>query len=44
MNAAKKRAEITIYGDAGHANTRGYQPKAAADAWRRTLSFLDRSL
>jgi pimeloyl-ACP methyl ester carboxylesterase len=49
MNAVKKLVEIKIYDDAGHAfenpvNTRGYRPKAAADAWRRTLSFLDRSL
>jgi carboxymethylenebutenolidase len=49
MNAAKKRAEINIYENAGHAfanpaNTRGYQPKAAADAWLRTLTFLNQSL
>ena len=49
MNALRKLVEIKIYDDTGHAfenpvNTRGYRPKAAADAWRRTLSFLDRSL
>lgn len=49
INAVKKLVEIKTYDDMGHAfenpvNTRGYRPKAAVDAWRRTLSFLDRSL
>jgi len=49
MNAAKKLVEITIYDGAGHAfenpaNLRAYRPKAAADAWLRTLTFLAQSL
>lgn len=40
-----KTAEIVIYDDADHAfaNPSGtrYEPQAAADAWRRTLAFLD---
>lgn len=49
MNTLKKLVEIKIYDDAGHAfenptNTRGYRPHAAADAWLRTLTFLNQSL
>lgn len=49
MNAAKKLVEITIYEGAGHAfenpsNLQAFRPKAAADAWLRTLTFLERSL
>jgi carboxymethylenebutenolidase len=49
MNAVKKLVEIKIYDGAGHAfenpaNIRGYRPKAAADAWLRTLTFLNQSL
>jgi carboxymethylenebutenolidase len=43
-----KTAEIVIYEDAGHAfaNPSGtrYHPAAAADAWQRTLEFLDEHL
>ncbi|MDX1454846.1 MAG: dienelactone hydrolase family protein [Gammaproteobacteria bacterium] len=43
-----KNAEIVIYDGAGHAfaNPTGqnFQPEAAADAWERTLVFLDRNL
>jgi len=40
-----KRVEIKIYPDAGHAfenpnNKAGYRPDDAADAWKRTLTFL----
>ena len=49
MNAAKKLVEIKIYDGAGHAfenptNILGFRPKAAADAWLRTLTFLNQSL
>ena len=40
-----KRVEIKIYPDAGHAfenpnNKAGYRPDDAADAWKRTITFL----
>lgn len=40
-----KKIEIKIYDDAGHAlenpnNPDGYRPADAADAWKRTISFL----
>ena len=40
-----KRGEIKIYPDAGHAfenpnNKAGYRPDDAADAWKRTITFL----
>jgi len=40
-----KRVEIKIYSDAGHAfenpnNKEGYRAEDAADAWKRTLTFL----
>lgn len=49
MKALNKPVEIIIYKGAGHAfenstNKRGYRPQAAADAWLRTLVFLDQSL
>jgi len=49
MNAAKKHVEIKIYDGAGHAfenpaNLLRFRPKAAADAWLRTLTFLAQSL
>jgi carboxymethylenebutenolidase len=44
-----KRMEIVIYPDAGHAfenpnNIKGYRINDAADAWRRTLKFLQINL
>ena len=44
-----KKVEITIYPDAGHAfenpnNKDGYRPNDAADAWKRTVAFLDENL
>lgn len=44
-----KNVEIMIYPDAGHAfenpnNKDGYRAEDAADAWRRTISFLDQTL
>ncbi|NHA13512.1 dienelactone hydrolase family protein [Thioalkalivibrio sp. XN279] len=48
LQALGKTHEIVIYDDADHAfaNPSGtrYQPEAAADAWRRTLAFLDEHL
>jgi carboxymethylenebutenolidase len=49
MNAVKKLVEIKIYEGAGHAfenptDVLGFRPKAAADAWLRTLTFLNQSL
>ncbi|MFY9948776.1 MAG: dienelactone hydrolase family protein, partial [Candidatus Sulfotelmatobacter sp.] len=47
MKEQGKRVEIKIYDDAGHAfenpnnkNKPGYRPDDAADAWKRTVSFL----
>jgi len=44
-----KKVEIVIYPDAGHAfenpnNKAGYRPEDAADAWKRTVDFLARTL
>jgi carboxymethylenebutenolidase len=44
-----KKVEIVIYPDAGHAfenpnNKDGYRADDAADAWKRTLDFLKRTL
>lgn len=48
MNAAKKSLDIKIYDGAGHAfenpaNKSSYRPEATADAWLRTLTFLDQA-
>lgn len=47
MKEQGKKVEIKIYDDAGHAfenpsnkNKPGYRPEDAADAWKRTVSFL----
>jgi carboxymethylenebutenolidase len=44
-----KKVEIVIYPDAGHAfenpnNKTGYRADDAADAWKRTTTFLDGTL
>ena len=44
-----KKADIKIYPDAGHAfenpnNKQGYRSDDAADAWKRTVEFLSRTL
>lgn len=49
MKALNNPVEIIIYKGAGHAfenstNKRSYRPQAAADAWLRTLAFLNQSL
>jgi carboxymethylenebutenolidase len=49
MRAAGKSIDVKIYEGAGHAfenpnNKLGYKPAAAEDAWRHTLTFLDKTL
>jgi carboxymethylenebutenolidase len=49
MQALKRRVDLKIYDGAGHAfenptNTNGYRPEAAADAWTRTVTFLNKML
>ncbi len=51
MKQAGKKVDIKIYDDAGHAfenpdnkNKPGYRPDDAADAWKRTVSFLAENL
>ena len=44
-----KKIDVTIYPDAGHAfenpnNTGGYREKDAADAWSKTIAFLESTL
>ena len=45
MKQLGKKIDVKIYDDAGHAfenpnNQAGYRPEDAADAWKRTVSFL----
>jgi carboxymethylenebutenolidase len=49
MKKAGRYVDIKEYSGAGHAfenpnNATGYRPKAAADAWQRTVAFLHKSL
>jgi carboxymethylenebutenolidase len=49
MKDAGKTIDIKIYDGAGHAfenpnNKTGYRAEAAADAWHRMVSFLDKTL
>jgi len=49
MKQLGKKADMVIYPDAGHAfqnpnNKGGYRPDDAADAWKRTVAFLDKTL
>jgi carboxymethylenebutenolidase len=49
LKEAGKRADIKIYPDAGHAfenpnNKSGYRAADAADAWQRTVKFLNETL
>jgi carboxymethylenebutenolidase len=49
MKAEHKSIDVKIYEGAGHAfqnpnNQSGYRPEATADSWKRTLSFLNRTL
>jgi carboxymethylenebutenolidase len=49
MKSLGKKIDVTIYSDAGHAfenpnNKDGYREKDAADAWSKTVAFLDQTL
>lgn len=49
MKGMNRRIDVKIYEGAGHAfenptNKAGYRPEAAADAWARTVAFLNKSL
>ena len=49
MKQLGKKIDVKIYDDAGHAfenpnNKAGYRPDDAADAWKRTVSFLAENL
>jgi len=49
MMAAGKKVEIVIYSDAGHGfenpnNKEGYRPVDAAEAWKKTVVFLEANL
>jgi carboxymethylenebutenolidase len=49
MKQLGKKIDVKIYDDAGHAfenpaNTNGYRSDDAADAWKRTVSFLAETL
>jgi carboxymethylenebutenolidase len=49
LKQAGKSADLKIYPDAGHAfenpnNETGYRAEDTADAWQRTLKFLDSTL
>lgn len=49
LDKMRKKIEIKIYDDAGHAfqnpnNKDGYRPADAADAWQRTTAFLAETL
>lgn len=49
MKQMGKKIDVTIYPEAGHAfenpnNKTGYRPEDAADAWKRTVEFLDATL
>ncbi|HXQ27288.1 MAG TPA: dienelactone hydrolase family protein [Candidatus Acidoferrales bacterium] len=49
MKGMNRRIDVKIYDGAGHGfenstNTAGYRPDAAADAWARTLAFLNKTM
>ena len=49
LKQSGKKIEVVIYPDAGHAfenpsNKEGYRAQDTADAWKRTVNFLDSSL
>jgi carboxymethylenebutenolidase len=49
MEKQGKKIDVKIYSDAGHAfenpnNKQGYRPEDAADAWKRTVAFLNDTL
>ncbi len=49
METMKRRIDVKVYDGAGHGfenstNTAGFRPEAAADAWSRTLAFLNKTM
>jgi carboxymethylenebutenolidase len=49
MQGMRRRVDVKIYDGAGHGfenstNTAAYRPEAAADAWARTLAFLNKTM
>jgi carboxymethylenebutenolidase len=49
MKKLGKKIDVVVYPDAGHAfenpnNQAGYRPADAADAWKRTVTFLEANL
>jgi carboxymethylenebutenolidase len=49
MRGMNRRIDVKIYDGAGHGfenstNTAGYRPEAAADAWARTIAFLNKAM
>lgn len=49
MKNAGRRVDVKEYEGAGHAfenenNKEGYRPEAAADAWQRTINFLNKAM
>ena len=49
MQAMKRRIDVKVYDGAGHGfenstNANAYRPEATADAWARTMAFLNKSL
>jgi len=49
MQSMKRRVDLKIYPGAGHGfenstNTNAYRPEAAADAWSRTIAFLNKTM
>lgn len=49
MTGLDKRVDVKVYDGAGHAfenstNQTAYRPEAAADAWSRSIAFLNKSL
>ena len=49
MRGMNRRIDVKIYDGAGHGfenstNTAGYRPEAAADAWARTVAFLNKAM
>jgi carboxymethylenebutenolidase len=49
METMRRRVDLKIYDGAGHGfenstNTNAFRPEAAADAWARTIAFLNKAM
>jgi carboxymethylenebutenolidase len=49
METMRRRIDVKIYDGAGHGfenstNTNAYRPDSAADAWARTIAFLNKTM